>query len=241
MKSIVILCGTQPRHFRVQTLLQAGAEVHSVLPSNLPAADESFSVSVPSEWLSQSDSKPRHRKEWEKADTLALAAIRELALKADFYWVIESDCCAPVERWEKIFADWDGDLTDAVFYRPRSRVETAWNPWWAEAPAWANLTHLNACYRLSRAAVDACTEAAVEMREVFCEMTVGSVVKRAGLSIGSLNARTTHANCQTMKASPDAVIVDRKLLNHPVKTDSFGMDGVTSSRGSQPKRFAGQD
>lgn len=240
MKSLVLLCGPVSRPLRLQTLREAGAEVVSLIPDSLPAAADSISVGIPPDWLPQGDAKTPHRKTWEKADTLALAAIAQRKLAADFYWVIESDCCASVERWAELFADWEGDPTGGVFYRPRSRQLTAWNPWWSETPAWAELTHLNAIYRLSREAVEACTAAAGEMREVFCEMTVGSVIQRAGLSVGSLNSRQTHCNCQTMKGLPDAVLLNRELLNHPLKTDTLGMENVYHTRASRGRPVIGK-
>ena len=228
MNSLVLLCGPVHRPLRVQTLQAAGARVISLIPSSLPADPEAISVDIPAAWLPEDPDMTIHQKTWHKADALPLAAIAAADLRADFYWIIESDCAAPTERWAALFSDWEQDPADGVFFRPQSRLMTAWNPWWESTPAWAGWTHLNAIYRLSAAAVQASIAAAEEMRNVFCEMTCASVLQRAGLTIGSLNARQTHANCQTMKAKPEAVILNRRLINHPVKEDSFGLDGIRS-------------
>ena len=205
---------------RLRALRDAGINVIGVTPHNHPC-DGFEPIQVPAEWLPSSETMTADEKGWHACGTLGLAAIQQLGLKADAFVLGESDCAAVTTRWAAFMADHEDNPDDASFICPRTRAETLWTPRWKTAPAWATITHLNALYRLSRAGADACIAGAEEMRECFGEMSWGSLVARAGGKIGKLNRTKTHMNNQTMKADPARVLIDKRLINHPIKSNSY--------------------
>lgn len=166
--------------------------------------------------------------EWFKCDSVALAFIRHLGVEADFYWIIESDVCGPVDRWKALFADPVCGSADGLFVCPRTKSETLWNPWWHGPHADEKSTHMHiqSIYGISSRAVGWLTDAAEDRRNIFCELVTASVIVANGGSIGTINKNTTHCNSQTIKAHEDRVIFNKRLLNHPVKKDSYGVDGL---------------
>lgn len=222
MKQLIIILDVGGYTERLRALQAAHPHVIGITPHDHPC-DGFTPIQVPDEWLSTDPAMDYAKKCWHGTGTLGLAAIQQLGLQADAFWFIESDCVAPTERWQAMIADHAENPTDAIFLCPRTRAETLWNHWWTHpgTPAWCDITHLNAIYRLTRRAVDAYADAAQECRECFGEMVIGSVVKRAGFTLGRINTATTHMNTQTMKADPTRVLLNRRLVNHPVKSNTF--------------------
>jgi len=222
MKHLIICMDVGGYTERLRALQAAHPHVIGVTPEDKPCPGFT-PIKVPDEWLSTDPTMDYPKKCWHGTGTLALAAIHQLRLDADFYWIIESDCVASTARWQAMIADHQENPTDAIFLCPRSKIETLANHWWTHpgTPAWCDVTHLNAIYRLSRRAIAAYLAAAEECRECFGEMVIGSAVKRAGGTLGRINTKTTHMNTQTMKVDPARVILNRNLVNHPVKSNTF--------------------
>jgi len=224
MKQLILCLDVEGRTERLRALQAAHPHVIGITPHDKPCAGFT-PVEIPEAWLPEDDGSLTYSQRcWHACGTLGLAAVAQLGLIADAFWMIESDCVASQRRWHALLADHDANEDDdAAFICARSRAESQWNPRWQDAstPAWADLTHLNAIYRLSPAAIGACLSSAIEMRACFGEMVIGSVVKRAGLKIGSINRTRTHLNNQTMKADPARVLLDRMLINHPIKSNTF--------------------
>ena len=210
---------------RLRAMSDAHPHVIGVTPHDKPCAGFA-PVQVPDAWLSADPEKSYSHKCWHGTGTLALAAIEQLGLDADAFWFIESDCAASPQRWAALFAAHDNNPTDGVFVCPTTRTESLWNPWWSHAgtPDWADMHHINCMYRLSRQAVEMYRAVVEEQRECFGEVLIGSAIKRAGGTIGriNLNLRNPHHNNQTIKGQADRVIVNRHLINHPVKSNTYG-------------------
>lgn len=207
---------------RVQALRNVHPRVVAVTPPGVRAHAHAPGFEVPDEWISADKSIPRARRCWRRASMVGLAATR--GIDSDFYWFIESDVAAPRERWEALFADWEGSAVDCVSNPVRERARTAGNPWWSDpgTPAWASCFFISAVYRLSRRAVEEGIRCAEETRECFGELALASIVRRAGFSMASANARQTHWNVQTFKTLPEKVVLNPRLVNHPVKFDGYG-------------------
>jgi hypothetical protein len=152
---------------------------------------------------------------------MGLAAVRKLGVRADFYWFIESDVVASQTRWKAMFRDFQNDPSDLVAPMIRTRALRPGSRMWQHAPDWATHYILMAVYRLSHAALVECVRCATEMREHFSEVTIPSVIHRAGMSMTGLNVRQTHSNTHTLAAHVERVTVNPELICHPVKRDSF--------------------
>lgn len=222
MNSAVIVTDHHGYRERVRALKDAHPNVHAVTPWDKPHS-HCRSIRAPDNWLPEDQRMDYSHKCWYKADAMNLAAVVELNLDADFYWFIESDVVARQERWRAFFRDHENDLSDCLSDSVLLRKNSPELTWWRSphTPDWAQASFLMACYRLSRAAVEAGIAAAVEMRNVFSEATVASVVSRAGLTHRSVNSRQTHWNTATYKAREWKVLRNPKLINHPVKHDSY--------------------
>lgn len=205
---------------RVDALRNAHPQVYAVTPSDKPN-DHCVSFEPPVDWLPTDPSMTLHKRCWWKADAMGLAAVKQLGIDADFYWFIESDVVASPARWRALFADFANDTTDLVAPMLRSREQRPNASLWNYGPGWATHYILMAVFRLSRAALNECTRCASEMREHFSEVSIPSVVHRAGLSMTGLNVRQTHSNSHTLVAHPHRVILNRNLINHPVKSNTF--------------------
>jgi len=222
MKSVVIVQDHMGYTQRVLALKAAHPNVIAVTPWDKPHP-HCLSFRPPEEWLPSFPDMSFKRKCYYKADSMGLAALLQHAPPADYYWFIESDVVASQERWKAFFADHENNPADCLCGSLRMRHNTLDNDWWRHegTPAWTDCYFIMAVYRLSAAAVRACIAASVEMRNCFCELTIGSVTRRAGLTVGSVNERQTHWNTQTFKATPGKVILNRDLINHPVKKNSY--------------------
>ena len=217
MRTAVIVTDHIPLPGRVATLRQAHPHVHCVTPWDKPNA-HSVPITPPPQWLPEA-AMTYTRKCWYKADVMNLAAVCTLRLNADFYWFIESDVWATAERWQALFADWENDPTDCVSHSLKTRDNMPTNHWWnhKHTPEWVDAHFILACYRLSRRAVEECIAAAGEMRNVFSEVTIASLCRRAGLTMASVNTRQHHWNVQTFKTHEERVKFNPALVNHPVK------------------------
>ncbi|MCW1885503.1 hypothetical protein OKA04_12255 [Luteolibacter flavescens] len=223
MTEVVIVQDVTGHPLRVQALQDAHERVIAV---SLPECHQRHArpFRVPGNWLSADTSVPFTKRCWVRAAWVGLAAVRDLAVDADAYWFIESDCVASQERWKALFADQRGNPADCVSNPIRERAATLQNPWWSHrgTPDWASCFFVPACFRLSRRAVLEAIRCAEETRECFSEIALPSVLRRAGMTMESANRRKTHWNAQTFKTVPEKVIVNPLLLNHPVKVDSYG-------------------
>jgi len=211
---------------RLRALSDSSPHVVGVTPHDLPCAGFA-AVRVPEEWLPSDTTIPYAKRCWHATGTLGLAAIEQLGLDADHYWFIESDCVASPARWKSLIDSHAENQTDGVFVCARTRAETLWNPWWNHpgTPPWADVTHINAIYRLSRKAVGIYLAVIQQNRECFGEMLIGSAIKRAGATLGRINndLSAPHLNNQTIKADPARVIINPRLINHPVKSNTYGV------------------
>lgn len=207
---------------RVRALKGAHPRVHSVAPWDKPNR-HSTTFRPPDEWLPEGGEFSLAKKCWWKADAMGFAAARALQIEADYYWFIESDVVASQQRWKAVFADWENDPTDLVAPAPRTRQQSPWLKVWQlpSTPPWADNFILMAVFRISRRGLEECVRHAVETREVFSEVSLPSVVHRAGFTIAGLNQRQTHSNNQTFGPCAPCVVRNPKLLNHPVKENSF--------------------
>ena len=152
------------------------------------------------------------------------SAAKALNLQADFYWFIESDVAASPERWAALFRDWEGDDADLVAPSLRIRSEKPNRKVWqtCRGPEWAGAFSFVFIFRLSRRALLECMRSAPEMRECLSEVSVASVVQRARMTMAGINARETHGNNQCLTPCLKCHIPYPRLLNHPVKADTFG-------------------
>ena len=228
MKQLIICMDVGGYTERLRALQDAHPHVIGITPHDRPCVGFT-PVTVPDEWLPTAPEIPHARKCWHATGTLALAAIQQLDLQADHFWIVESDCVASQERWQAMLADNADNITDGLFICPRTRQETAWNHWWAEpgVPHWLSHLHLNAIYRVSSAGVTAWAAVAEECRGAFGEIVIGSAIARAGGSLGKINRTQTHLNSQTVKADPARVILNAKLINHPVKSNTYAPPQIT--------------
>lgn len=222
MVTAVIVTDHLGNRERVRALKDAHPNVHAVTPWDKPHP-HCREIRCPETWLPEDSLKSYGHRCWFKADAMNLAAVIELKLNADFYWFIESDVVARQDRWKALFADHENDRSDCLSDGVVLRKNTPELAWWhsPHTPDWAQTSFLMACYRLSREAVSAGIAAATEMRNVFSEATVASVVKRAGLTHGRVNARQTHWNTSTYKSREWKILRNPSLINHPVKSDSY--------------------
>lgn len=224
MKQVVIVSDVAGYTARLKALQDAHPHVVGVTPHDKPC-DGFTPIHVPDNWLQSDPEIDYSRKCWHGTGKLPIAAIHQLGIEADHYWFIESDCVASQARWRALIASHAQNQTDGVFLCPRTRRETAINPWWSHpgTPAWADMIHLNAIYRISRRAFEWILASAEETREAFGETVIGSVIKRQGGTIGRINLdqRNPHHTGQTMKAIEERIIIDRNLINHPVKSNTY--------------------
>lgn len=222
MNDVVIIQDHAGYSERVRALQSVHPRVFPVTPWDKPNR-HCTSFRPPENWLPADSSAGYPRRCWWKADAMGLAAVQALQIDADFYWFVESDAIASQDRWRAIFGDWRDDGADLVAPLLRSRLERPRAAVWSlpSTPDWTTHYILMAVFRLSRRALVECTRCAVEMREVFSEVAIPSVVHRAGFVLAGLNQRETHCNGQTFGSCPTCIQVNPKLLNHPVKRDSF--------------------
>jgi len=222
MKTAIILQDAAGYPERLRALRDAHPNVYAVCPPDKQHA-HATPIDVPLSWLPADLSIPLPRRGWHRAHTLGLAAVRQLNIEADYYWFIESDCVASQERWKALFSAHETSTADFIGNPFRAKEGTADNPWWAHpgTPEWATHFVIPACARYSRRAVDELTRTAFETRECFCEHAIASTIVRAGFSHASANTPATHWNQQTYRTNPDAVILNPRFLNHPVKSDTY--------------------
>jgi hypothetical protein len=230
MKQLVLIVDVAGYTNRLRQLEATGYEVIGITPADI-ASPGFLTITAPEEWLPVSDPFPpehrpgwtaQQRKSWWKSNIHAIAAIQQMDLRADAYWIIESDCAASVRRWKALFDDHADNPDDICTTCVRTRFEEPGRERWRFTPSWANYVNLGAMYRMSRFAVDAIIAASVEMREVPSENTYVSVVHRAGGKLGRLNRTSTHMNNQTMKSKQSKVILNPALVNHPIKSNTYG-------------------
>lgn len=221
MKTVVVVQDHAGYSERVRAIRSAGQIVYPVAPSDFKYG-HTQSFTPPSEWLPQDESRLFRWKCWWKADAMALAAVQELEIDADFYWFIESDCVASQERWRTMFAEYEDNTVDCLSTymgsRPPSSDVWHWNH--PGTPRIADRFFIMAIYRLSRRAVEESIRRAEELRECFSEIAVPFVVRQAGFTFGQISSK--HSNFSTMKTIPSMVRMDVSRICHPVKSNTFG-------------------
>jgi hypothetical protein len=230
MKQVILIVDVGGYDKRREQLEKTGYEVHGITPHDI-ASPGFVPIVAPEEWLPTVDPFPGHRdywtlqqkKSWWKSNIHAFAAIQQMSIDADAYWIIESDCAASVERWKALFDDHVDNPDDICTTCVVTRFDAPGRARWRVTPEWANYANLGAMYRLSRSAVETIIKTAEEMREVPSEHTYVNVVHRGGGVIGHLNRTQTHMNNQTMKGDPKRVRLNPNLVNHPVKSNTPGL------------------
>lgn len=222
MNDVVIVQDPAGFGNRVRALQRAHPRVYPVTPWDRPNR-HCTSIRPHENWLPTDPSMSYGKKCWWKADAMGWTAVKQLNLRADFYWFIESDVVATQERWRAMFADFAKDQTDLVAPFPRERSMRPDLKVWhlPTTPAWADRFILMACFRISRRALVECMRHAEAMRDCFSEVTIPSVVARAGFTIAGLNVRQTHCNTQTFGPCAPCLVKNPKLLNHPEKSNTF--------------------
>ncbi len=222
MKSVVIFQDPAGYVNRVKAMRDAHPNVIPVSSITHPHP-HAKPINIPMDWIPKGGNKPYDWKCWLKAEAMGIAAVIQHRIIADHYWFIESDVVASQDRWRELFKDWEGIDDDCVSQSVRLRVNTPSIVWWQDpgTPDWCDSHMLMSCYRLSRIAVIEMARCAVEMRETLSEIVVPSVMRRAGLSMMNVNGKQTHWNTQTMKTHDWKVIRNPKLVNHPVKCDTY--------------------
>lgn len=222
MKTAVIVQDPAGYRNRVRALEDAHQNVIAVSSVTHPQP-HARPISIPLDWLPSGQDQTYDWKCWYKSEMMGVTAIMQHGITADCYWIIESDVVASQARWKALFADWEDVAADCVGQPVRLRVNTPEIKWWSDPnmPDWCDSHLLMSCYRLSRAAVLELARCAVEMREVISEITVASVLRRAGMSFENINQKHTHWNSQTMKTHEWKTIINPKLVNHPVKCDTY--------------------
>lgn len=221
MREVLILCDVGGYPKRLATLREAfPGEVVCVCPDDM-AFPHATSVHVPDEWLPVNGAS-HFARGWYAADALSLAAIRNLSLNAEFFWVVESDVCGPVEKWREVFAATAASDADGIFCNLISRhhgfapMVPAWRM--TSTPAWAQFTCLAAIRRLSRRAVEWNMDEAESLREMFCEPRMPSLIHRRGGKLADLREFVKYTVPGSFTAG--AVIFRDGWLNHPVKCDT---------------------
>jgi len=186
-------------------------------------------VEIPENWLPLREELPQGgglsmpRRYWRKSTYHSIAAIGSLGLQADAFWQIESDCVASQARWEALFADHLENPDDLSTTCLGNRLSLPKNRWWASTPEWADLCHIGAIHRISSRAVGWVEESAEEMREVFGEFCLASVVCRAGGTLGRINRSVVHLDNQTIKSNPRPNLWRSDRICHPVKANTYAL------------------
>ena len=214
MNDVVIIQDPNGLSMRVLAMQHAHPRVVAVAPSSRTIAHCLVS-DAPEEWLPDRPDVPPHKREWFKGDAMALAAVVNHHISADFFWFIESDVVATQERWKAFFRQFERRPDDCLcLMKIRSGK-------WIDEVAEADCSFLMAAYRLSRKMVDLSIEAAPAMRNVFCEVAVPLVAKKNGIPIGTMGLGG-HFTRNTIGPRPRDIRVDPKLINHPVKSNTYG-------------------
>lgn len=222
MKSVVVVQDHLAYRLRVCALKAAHPHVYAVTPHDKPNAHSVSFKPVP-EWMPTDPTMPYRKKCWWKADAMGFAAVRKLKLDSDFFWFIESDVVASQRRWKALFADFENDTSDLVAPVFKTRAEAPGAALWQFSKPWCDRFMIMAVFRLSRRAVEECMRCGEEMRDVFSEVSIPSIVHRAGMSMTRMNVRQIHSTTQTMGVDPKAIAPKRDLLSHPSKMDTFDL------------------
>lgn len=219
--SIVIFQDLVGRSERLRSLCHAHPQVVPVTPETHthPGAE---TIPLRHDWL------PREgellRKCWWKADAMALAAAEHLQIEADFYWFVESDVAASPERWRAVFADHEDNRADCVHLTMGRRDGRSTFRHWNHpaTPPTADRFFIMAVYRLSRMALEMSIARAAELRECFSEVAVPLVIRDAHMSFSPLNRTQRHFTDRTVRSRPEDIHIDKKLLCHPLKSNTLG-------------------
>lgn len=229
MKQVIILVDKEGRLPRLADLQETGFPVFAIAPGAVKR--EGFiSIQAPDEWLPSEDpaisvtrfSCLSEKLSWFKLQIEGFAAIRELAIEADAYWMVSGNCLAAPARWRAMLEEHEDNTDDISTTCLKTRPEARRHGFWHTAPQWAQYSHSCSFFRISRKGVDAIMSSAEEMRNVCCEMSYANVVYRAGGTLGRINLETTHFNRQTVCGQASCVIPDTKLINYPVPGEASG-------------------
>lgn len=202
---------------RVRALRAAHPHVRVFCPPGRPIG-HAEEIPVPEEWLPAGDALSFGRKCWFKADAMALAAAR--TVDAEFYWFIESDVVATTDRWKALFEGHARNKADCLSLPVYWRGDDPnFQKYWPTAPVDADRHFIMAVYRLSRRAVVAGIEMAEELRECFSEAAVPLAIKRNGFRFDVIHR--SNFTTQTMGTRRQNIVIDRRFLCHPVKTNTY--------------------
>lgn len=234
MRSVVIVQDVAGYPRRIQALRDAHPNVIAVSPPGVKPRPHAPGFVVPDEWISADQSISYAKRCWLRASFVGLAAIRDV--KAEHYWFVESDVVASQDRWKALFRDHRDNPADCLSNTVRYRYQTVENPWWSHpgTPEWADSFFISAVYRLSARAVAEALRCAEETRECFGELALPSILRRAGMTLESINSRETHWNTQTMKTVDGAVLLNPNLVNHPVKLDTYDVPSKSTAKRAAP-------
>lgn len=220
MKQIIIISDNHGYPARYAAPATA-AETVIICPHD-KATPGAIPIQMPESWLPLNGSDYGHRC-WFRCEMMFPAAILQLGLDADFYWCAESDVCALPDVWQRLLDASAKRALDGIYVNLGPREgDTGWRQWWTHpgTPGWANKRCLGAMFRLSRRAVQWLADAAEENRETFCEVANPSTVSRAGGSTGDMKQLGWLYNGHCMRPAPHHCIVNRKLFNHPLKSNT---------------------
>lgn len=218
MSDVVIIQDPSGLSMRVLAMQHAHPNVVPVAPAS-KRIGHCQAISPPESWLPDDPSIPSFDREWWKCDAVALAAVQQLGIDADFYWFIESDVAATQDRWKSFFKQFDHRQDDMLCLYKILR-HPGNDRLWNGLPEEADTACLMSLYRLSRRMVERSIEMAPSMRNVFCEAAVPWVAKSAGWPVGILSLGG-HYNSSTIGPRPRSITINKSLINHPVKTNTY--------------------
>ena len=224
MKSAVIVLDHAGYSLRALALKDAHDNVFVTTPETHPNAYAEI-IPIPHDWIQADENKSLNRRCWFKADAMAFAAVKHLSIDADFYWFIESDVAAEQVVWKRLFEKHKDNDTDhlSIF---SSTIET--NPdfeGWTHpgTPDDVDLFSLMSIFRLSKRALNACIDSAIELRECFGESAIPYVIKMNGFSHDLIDPDGLLMDSNTMCAYPSLVRLHLNKINHPIKSNTYGV------------------
>lgn len=224
MKSAVILQDYSDYPLRALALADVGCNLFVVTPETHPN-DRCEIVSIPKDWIQDDWRIPLDRRCWFKADAMAFAAVKHLNIDADFYWFIESDVAAEQETWRALFKMHEDNPCDAILISiPEITTDFIDGKWiHSNIPSDFSFFSLLSIFRLSKKALDACIQEAPNMRECFGELSLPYVIRKNSLSVGLIDPQNTLMNSKTMCECPSKLVIDKSKINHPIKSNTYGI------------------
>ena len=154
-----------------------------------------------------------------------LSICSKLLPDSEFYWMIEADVDGPSSAFERLFTQTLDQMEDALWPRLMHKKDNPNHPALAYVNSWYDVYSFNCIMRASKAAIQVWDDTAEETREIYTEVAAPSTIKRAGLSIGTINRpdKPSLYHTGTLMFNPGRSSVEPcqsdTLLRHPIKRD----------------------